>query len=58
MIDLQTRIERLEIRAAECGLIAEVTTDNAKRELFLRLALNYRDLADETHKLTTAKDAD
>jgi hypothetical protein len=58
MIDLQTRIERLKIRAAECELIAEVTTDNAKRELFLRLALNYRDLADEARKLIRAKDAD
>jgi hypothetical protein len=36
-------------------MIAELATDNAKRELFLRLALQFRDLAVETRKAITAK---
>jgi len=55
MTDLQDRLETFEIRCAECEMIAELATDNAKRELFLRLALQFRDLAVETRKAITAK---
>lgn len=56
MIDLRDCLERFEITAAECYLIAQLATDNAKRELYLRLALRNRDLAAETRK-AIAKDA-
>jgi hypothetical protein len=36
-------------------MIAKLATDNAKRELFLRLALQFRDLAAETRKAIKAK---
>jgi hypothetical protein len=32
-------------------------TDLAKRELYLRLALHYRELADDMHKVIATKDA-
>ncbi len=38
-------------------MIAELATDNAKRELYLRLALRNRDLAAEIRKAIAAKDA-
>lgn len=57
MSDLEGRLERFEITAAECELIAQLATDNIKRELFLRLTLHYRDLAAEARKALTAKDA-
>jgi hypothetical protein len=50
MIDLRDCLERFETTAAECYLIAQLATDNAKRELYLRLALRNRDLAAETRK--------
>ncbi len=56
MTDLQDRLETFEIRGAECQMIAELATDNAKREMFLRLALQFRDLAAETRKAIMAKD--
>lgn len=55
MTDLQDRLETFEIRSAECEMIAKLATDNAKRELFLRLALQFRDLAAETRKAIKAK---
>ena len=54
MIDLQDSLERFETIAAECE-IAEWATDNAKRELYLRLALHNRDLAAETRNSIAAK---
>jgi hypothetical protein len=55
MIDLQDSLERFETIAAECEMIAEWATDNAKRELYLRLALHNRDLAAETRNSIAAK---
>jgi hypothetical protein len=43
--------------AAECELIGKLTTEGAKRELHLRLALHYRELADDMHKAIATKDA-
>ncbi len=57
MINLRDRLERFETIAAECETIAELATDNAKRELYLRLALRNRDLAAEIRKAVAAKDA-
>jgi hypothetical protein len=58
MIDLQDRLKRFEINAAECERIAEFATNNVKRELHLRLALRFRDLAAGARNAITAKDAE
>jgi hypothetical protein len=45
MTDLEDRLERLETLTAECELIAKLATDIARRELYLRLAVQYREMA-------------
>ena len=57
MTDLEARLERFETLAAECELIAKLTADGAKRELYLQLALHYRELVDDMHKVIAAKHA-
>jgi len=47
MTDFESKLERFETLAAECDLISKLTDDAAKRELYLRLALHYRELADD-----------
>ncbi len=51
MTDLQGILERLEIEAAECEMIAKLATDRAKRELYSRLASYCRELAAEARKV-------
>jgi hypothetical protein len=43
MIDLQAKLEQFETLIGECELIAKLATDEAKRELYLRLASHYRE---------------
>jgi len=50
-------LERFETLAAECDLIGKLTTDGAKRELYLRLGLHYRELANDLRTLIATKDA-
>jgi hypothetical protein len=57
MTDLEGKLERFETLAAECELIAKLATDDAKRELYLRLALHYRELAADMRKAIATKDA-
>jgi hypothetical protein len=57
MTDLETKLERFETLAAECDLIGKLTTDGTKRELYLRLGLHYRELADDLRTLLATKDA-
>jgi hypothetical protein len=57
MTDLEGKLERFETLAAECELIAKLATDDAKRELYLRLALHYRELATDMRKAIATKDA-
>ena len=57
MTDLQDRLERFETLAAECELIAKPATDGAKRELYLRLALHYRELVADMRKAMATKAA-
>lgn len=45
MTDLQDRLERFETLTAECELIAKLATDSTKREFYLRLSEQYRQLA-------------
>jgi hypothetical protein len=44
MTDFERRLERFETLTADCELIAKMATDGAKRELYLRMALHYREL--------------
>ena len=57
MTDLETKLERFETLAAECDLIGKLTTDGAKRELYLRLAFHYRELANDIRTMIATKDA-
>jgi hypothetical protein len=58
MIELQAKLERFETLAAECNLIAKFfATDPTKRDLYLRLAERYRQLADDIRRVGAAKDA-
>ncbi|WP_407119211.1 hypothetical protein [Bradyrhizobium sp. LMG 9283] len=45
MTHLEDRLERFETLTAECELIAKLATDSTKREFYLRLAEQYRQLA-------------
>jgi hypothetical protein len=57
MTDLSAKLERFETLTAECELIAKLATDNAKRRLYLQLALHYRELAGDIRKILATKDA-
>ena len=57
MIDFSAKLERFETLAAECELIAKLATDRGKRELYLRLAQHYSELAADLRKIMAAKDA-
>jgi hypothetical protein len=58
MTDLQSKLERFEQLAAECNLIGEfLAIDPIKRQLYLRLAKNYRQLADDIRGVDAAKQA-
>lgn len=57
MTDLEAKLERFETLAAECELIGKLTSDAVKRELYLRLGLHYRELADDLRTLIATKDA-
>ena len=57
MTDLEAKLERFESLAAESELIAKLAMDGAKRELYLRLALHYRELADDMRTAIATKDA-
>jgi hypothetical protein len=43
-------MEKLRVQVSECELIRDLTTDEAKRDLFNRLAEHYRVLAGEVEK--------
>lgn len=51
MKDLQPRAEKLLQEAAECDLIAGLAMDVKKRELFERLARDYREMAKDVQKI-------
>jgi hypothetical protein len=58
MTGLPAKLERFETLAAECNLIGGLlATAPIKRELYLRLAKNYRQLADDIGGVGAAKDA-
>ena len=47
MKDYRAQIEKLRKDAAECALIRDLATDNAKREMFDRLANHLTVLAEQ-----------
>ncbi len=57
MIDLEDKLERLETLTAECELIAKLATDSRKREMYLQLAVEYRDLAGDTRRAIAMRGA-
>lgn len=57
MTDFEAKLERFETLAAECDLISKLTGDTKKRELYLRLGLHYRELADDMRTVIAASAA-
>lgn len=47
MQDYLKHLEKLRTDAAECKLISDLATDQSKRELFDRLAVHLKSLADQ-----------
>lgn len=47
MQDYQSHLEKLRTDAAECRLICDLAINQAKRELFDRLAVHLSSLADQ-----------
>jgi hypothetical protein len=45
MTELEDRLERFETLTAECELITKLATDSNKREFYLKLSEQYRQLA-------------
>jgi hypothetical protein len=57
MTELEDRLERFETLTAECELIAKLATDSKKREFYLRLGEQYRQLAADMRQVIAAKAA-
>jgi hypothetical protein len=51
MQDFKARLEKLLSEADDCDLIARLATDIQKRELFERLARDYRAMAKDIEKI-------
>ncbi len=58
MKDLQEKLEKLRVDAADCELISNLATDYAKRALFARLSRQLLDMAAEVESLIAAKSKD
>lgn len=57
MTHLEDRLERFETLTAECELIAKLATDSGKREFYLKLGEEYRQLAVDLRQVIAAKAA-
>lgn len=57
MTDLENRLERFETLTAECELIAKLATDNTRREFYLKLSDQYRQLAMDMRQAIAARAA-
>jgi len=51
MDDLKAKIERLLSEAVDCDMIGNLATDKEKRELFRKLALDLRRMAQDIEAL-------
>ena len=58
MTELQDRLERFETLTAECELIAKLATDSTKREFYLKLSEQYRQLALDMRQAIATKAAE
>ncbi|QOZ76926.1 hypothetical protein XH83_16555 [Bradyrhizobium sp. CCBAU 53351] len=58
MPELQDRLERFETLTAECELIAKLATDSTKREFYLKLSDQYRQLALDMRQAIATKAAE
>ena len=47
MKDLKAEVEKLEVNAEDCELIARLATDPSKRQTFKRVAKQLREMAAE-----------
>lgn len=57
MTELQDRLERFETLTAECELITKLATDSAKREFYLKLSEQYRQLVADTRQAIATRAA-
>jgi hypothetical protein len=57
MTELEDRLERFETLTAECELIAKLATDSTKREFYLKLSEQYRQLALDMRQAIATKAA-
>ena len=57
MTELEDRLERFETLTAECELIAKLATDRTKREVYLKLGEQYRQLAVDMRQAIATKAA-
>ena len=57
MSALQAKLERFEILANECELIASRTLDGGNRELYQRLGGHYRELATDMKSVIATIDS-
>ena len=57
MTELEDRLERFETHTAECELIAKLATDSTRREFYLKLAEQYRELAVDTRQAIATRAA-
>jgi hypothetical protein len=57
MTELEDRLERFETLTAECELIAKLATDRTKREFYLKLSEQYRQLALDMRQAIATKAA-
>ena len=55
MKDYQAHVEKLRKDAAECALVRDLATDEAKREMFDRLARHLDQLANEVERAMNAR---
>ena len=58
MKDYQAHLEKLRKDAAECALVRDLATDEAKREMFDRLARHLDQLADEVERAMNVRKTD
>jgi hypothetical protein len=58
MKDLKAELEKLEVNAEDCELIARLATEPVKRETFKRIAKQLRDMAAELRADIAARSAD
>ena len=56
MKDYQAHLEKLRKDAAECALVRDLATDEAKRDMFDRLARHLDQLADEVERVMNVRE--